>query len=275
MNQHESQKPTTRSAELLLRIFNAYPVLESLLSCSHRQDIVNLARTCHTLHLTFTTTVGRLPNAFPSCIWGRKPCFLCNIPLCQDCHRVSRRLETPRETMKRQRFKYALLGRNEPRISPELIGSERWVMAGQTISHRIKDFYLCGPCYSSEPEELIGKYLQPDWRISVSLPGYLERLSYMSTITWWEVPSIDTACACDMFDLECEASPYLVRCEASPHLVRVENLPIESEWAAVVHIDHELSREFRSALILPRNSAHADRGDRYIGTFIPFYMMDA
>ncbi|KAF8431882.1 hypothetical protein BGX38DRAFT_1227818 [Terfezia claveryi] len=266
MDQHEFQKPTARSPELLLRIFNGYPVLESLLSCSHRQYIVNLARTCRTLHLTFTTTVGRQPNAFPSCIRDQKPCFLCNIPLCQDCQWVSRRLETPRETMARQRFVYALLGRNEPRISPEIIGSARWVMAGHTTSHRIKDFYLCDLCSPPKPGDLIGKCLQPHWTIAVSIQGHLQRRIYMSTITLREVPSIDTACACDMFDSGCEASP---------HLVRVESLPIESEWVAVVRVDHELPPVFRSAITLPPRSAHADHGDSLVGIFIPFYMMDA
>ncbi|RPB21200.1 hypothetical protein L211DRAFT_851707 [Terfezia boudieri ATCC MYA-4762] len=253
------RKYTARSPELLLRMFNAYPILESVLSCSHRPDIVNLARTCHTLHLTFTTTVGKLPNlrkAFPSCTTDLKRCFLCNIPVCERCQHVTDRQETPGETLGRLRYEYALLGRNVPH--DDLLARTRGEVRWNTYSH-IKRFFLCEIC-RLKPEAIVGKCVQRDWSISASTDGGQLRQLQVPMLPWLKVPNVDTACPCDKFGTECEALP---------HLVRVESLPIQSELVAMAYT-RVLPPRFSSSMPLSGFPAH----DFILQYYIPFYVMD-
>ncbi|KAF8432319.1 hypothetical protein BGX38DRAFT_1263268 [Terfezia claveryi] len=241
MDQHESPKYTAQSPELLLRIFNAYPILKSILSYSHRPDIINLARTCRTLHWTFTATVGRLLNAFPLCTSRLKRCFLCSKPVCKDCGLERREQEKPGETMFRLGYQYALLARRAPHqerytdgVGAILLGDVRGL-----INQEIKCFWFCEECFH-KPYTPMGKPVQHGW---ILLPGsshHLRRQFFVQTMWVGRVPNADNPCTCAMFDTVCEASP---------HLVRVESLPIQSEFAAFTY----QQRGFYPATLVPLN----------------------
>ncbi|RPB19064.1 hypothetical protein L211DRAFT_853525 [Terfezia boudieri ATCC MYA-4762] len=226
MDQHKSatrpHKYTDRSPELLLRMFNAYPILESVLSCSHRPDIVNLARTCRTLHLTFTTAVVKLRKAFPSCdTTSLKPCFLCNIPVCERCGVDTRQQETPDETMVRTKNEYALLGRRTPDLMELLTRAAP--LGVSRITHVIKRFCFCELCFQ-KPEATMGKPVQNDWALEPTSSEIQLRILRFPTLWLGNAPNADDPCKCAMFDTVCEV-PL--------HYVKVESLPINCELGAL------------------------------------------
>ncbi|KAF8449548.1 hypothetical protein BGX38DRAFT_551184 [Terfezia claveryi] len=229
MDQHESPKHTAQSPELLLRIFNAYPILESILSYSHRPDIINLARTCRTIHLTFTATVGKLRNAFPRCTSLLNRCFLCNIPLCKDCRLERREQEKPGETMVREGYEYAFLWRRAPnqKLHTDGLGAILHGDLRGIIDQEIKCVWFCEECFH-KPYTPMGKPVRHNWKLFSGSSHHLQRQVFVQTMWMGCVPNAASPCTCAMFDTVCEASL---------HLVKVENLPIQSEFAALTYED--------------------------------------
>ena len=77
--------PTARSPGLLVAILYRYPVLESLLSVSHRSDIIHLAQTSKALHKELAYQVSQGLTEFRSCGEVIGVCGVCNAVMCRDC----------------------------------------------------------------------------------------------------------------------------------------------------------------------------------------------
>ncbi|KAF8433068.1 hypothetical protein BGX38DRAFT_1223960, partial [Terfezia claveryi] len=259
--QDESLQPTARSPQLLLQIFNAYPILESILSCSHRSGIINLARTCRALHLTFTVAISRLPRAFPNCSRGVEPCYLCKTPVCEDCRHLAQRQEIPSETLAMQHWDYAVVGRRNPGSTQEISKDVRWLIHGARVFRRTKGISICELCFHI-PEAEVGKPVQPEWVLLLSPALHLSQLwnAYVTTIWWDDIPNVDNACTCAMF---------AAGCDALPHIVRVESVPIRGERVALAR-KANVSAEFRSKMVLRPRTVHlSDTGMFYM----PYYVI--
>ena len=240
--------PTTRSTELLMRILGIYPIQESILACSHRPGISNLAQTCSSIYSTLASAVHRLQKPYPICTKDLKACSLCRTLVCEDCRYETNEQEPPSDTMSLNGYEYALVCGRTPE-SRAVMSRFLHVLAplrcsAATIAYsplwqRIKHNLFCELCFS-KPRPRTGKAIREprnEW-----IPAHVvldeRRRNIMSHIppgvrcihvsnAWSRtVPYIHNACACGAFEFGCDA-PL--------HLVRAESVPIESELATLVY----------------------------------------
>ena len=232
--------PTPRSPERLAYILSLYPILESILSFSHRSNIINLAYTCRTLYSTLTTTVGPLCKPFPRCTEDLKPCTLCPIPVCKDCRQDTFELQKQAEQMSDYGYAYGLVLWRTPGLTEEisvLLQQASYKMGYVVIKQRIEHKHFCELCFSKHRPNMdkVVPGERPEW-LERSVRNYERAINHeidlvearvlpVMDVKWEGVPHADNTCTCSRFN---------TGCGISPHLVRVENLPMESELVAFV-----------------------------------------
>jgi len=241
--------PTARSPELLVCILSRYPILESILSFSHRSSISNLAQTCDTLQKILGPTISKLRNPFPRCNKDLKGCTMCHTPVCKDCSEDVTELETPCETMTFYGYEYALLGgctqQSRQEISLKLQTIVHACRYPEEISQRINRYYFCEVC-SHKPRVELGKVVngdEPEWVLDhyrryqdpCCLSGRFPRVRWPHV----GVQGSPSPCTCTRSG-----------CGASIHLVRVQCLPIHCDLAGFVHYYGDLPEDLIDKLPL-------------------------
>ena len=234
---------STRSPELLARSLGTYPILETILSVSHRSDITHLAQTSKTLHKILTTEVGPLTKPFRRCTEGLQRCCLCSARVCEDCIVETIEIPPPRDVLHPSLFEYALVYGHNSIFGQEILGKLRELpmlrpsgISNYTVEVRqIVKKRFCQACGYNRPTMISER--KPEW-----VPEWVvahERLLNQGPYTgWWftlvpglesdHIPHIQHPCLCTGFDKECDLSP---------HLVKLNSLPKESYLAgkAAVH----------------------------------------
>lgn len=242
--------PTSHSPELLVRILGIYPVLQSIVSSSHRSSICNLAATSHPIHSIISSAIGRLGNPFLSCTRELRRCILCNIPVCKDCGVEIRTQERAADTMRSLHYEQALIAGATQALrrglcnSLQAVSNSRWHTLGYTpIYQRINRDFFCEVCIR-RPRPRMGREVSEDRHPWVShlaaveiamemtrdlalrpAPPGLRRL-LVPHLWAADIPHITSTCNCGRFG---------IGCAASPHLVPIQCVPTESELAGFVY----------------------------------------
>ena len=143
--------PTARSPELLVRILRIYPILESLLSVSHRPDITHLAQTCKALREMLISEVPRLLTLFRCCNERIRFCESCNTVVCKDC--VVTTLEPEKRGLRWGDREYALVGGHTEALRQEIVSKLRSMNNYLNRQSRLhyqarKDYHSCKACHT-------------------------------------------------------------------------------------------------------------------------------
>ena len=249
--------PTARSPELLVLMLGIYPILESLLSASHRSGITHLAQTSKTVRKILTSDVPRLLTLFRSCKRMRL-CDMCNTVVCNDC--VATTWETEKRGLRWGDRDYALVGGHTEALRQEIVSklqSMRSYFESQESFHctPCNFLYCCEACYSQarrKPREWMTPAMEELEFFGID--HMHDRFTVCFTLKAKHIPHIKRACACNGFE---------AGCKASPHLVPMDSLPIGSELAGMLWYS-QLSRHLRFELA----GVPYDKRNR-----VPFYLL--
>ena len=256
-------RPTANSPELLVRTLSIYPIFESLLTHSHRPDIVHLARTSKALRGVLKSQIPRLLTLFHSCHKGIRSCELCNTPVCQDCV-----VKTSRPVNRGLRWgsvEYVLVGGRRVALRQEIVSQLQSMGSYLDCEPRVayqdrKPLYACHACYSQRPargslrdwltQKMVDRAYQ---RNNITARYSSGRFVNCPHLKAKHIPHIKRTCSCNAIE---------AGCKVSPHIVPVDSLPMGSELVGMVAYD-QLSRQVRVEL-----AGHYDKG-----TEIPFYIL--
>lgn len=188
--------PTPRSPDRLAQILSRYPILESILSYSHRPSIISLAHTCRTLHFILTATIGRLRKPFPRCTEDLKLCDLCQTLACKDCTQETRELLQP------VAFGVYCDQYNQPVNINSLICTRACLPDMRQIFEPI---HFCEVCLPKHDILTIDR----TW----ILPNMYPLQPVITHLRWEDVPQADRACQCNGLSTGCEELPHLAMVE--------------------------------------------------------------
>ncbi|KAF8453254.1 hypothetical protein BGX38DRAFT_1178878 [Terfezia claveryi] len=196
--------------ELLEYILGIYPILESILSYSHRPSIMNLARTCHSLRSILTATVGPLSKPFSICTERLNSCALCHITLCIACGEDTIELPSPAVLLSDDECIYTVLGACSPELHEALrMATERAMQDRDIFFLEVISLEVIKQASEDTPQWAGRTIPNPE------TPGKHEidptRRLVVMEIKWEDVPHADNACTCLEFNPACEASVHLVR----------------------------------------------------------------
>ncbi|KAF8449552.1 hypothetical protein BGX38DRAFT_1187578 [Terfezia claveryi] len=253
--------PTSRSAELLIRVLSMYPTLQPILCYSHRSDIIHLARTCHTLNSILTTSVAPLCKPFPSCTLAVKSCQFCEALVCTGCRKLVQKLEKPLLEISNLKVTKALVvapyrrnvnAKSKYRFIKRLqkarfrnIRKSGYAQVAQGIEKKTS----CASCFKDgQRGSKVHRY--PVWAKRVYIP----------TLEWNDVPTTHTRCTCTRITRsQCVGDSQLVEIEAVPlrsELVGLVKLPqnrrSESEVVCALYIDTHRKTLYDTDLGVPR-----------------------
>ncbi|KAF8431873.1 hypothetical protein BGX38DRAFT_1277049 [Terfezia claveryi] len=222
--------PSSRSLVLLGHTLTIYPTLQSILSYSHRSDIIHLANTCRGFNSILRASVAPLCSPFPTCTSGLTPCLLCGAIVCEDCKQEVQELEKPSVVMSRLRIRKALVltpDTNEPRL--EILSNIRTAMIKRSwpnglvpVAQNVEVKTLCTSCF----------IMLNDGHIPNQVPVE-RRVFRVINLEWNDILDTDTLCTC--------TPDSVTQCGGEKHLVGIEDVPAKSELAALVDLPLELS----------------------------------
>lgn len=84
-NQVSTSTAKYNSQERLECILGIYPVLESILSSSHRSNLIGLGQTRRSIRRILTSIFGPLPKSFPNCTEDMRRYSVRHTSICIDC----------------------------------------------------------------------------------------------------------------------------------------------------------------------------------------------
>jgi len=238
-------------------------VLESILSQSHRNNIINLANTCREARSLLVDAVSKLRNPFPRCAGRLMTCTMCGRRVCEECGPETTEFEQQPSVMRAKGISQALICEGAPAAIAQMsitLKSRHSYHAYEYIPQKITHRRFCEVCFgiyeprisavrSARRHELMGQWAMhlerevarmiasPDWHI---LPAML--------LSMQDVPHVGNACTCRRFS---------TGCPITPHLVDVANIPAECELVGLVSMPEEWRR-----------------GSRDLHLTIPVYVMD-
>ncbi|RPB19733.1 hypothetical protein L211DRAFT_852923 [Terfezia boudieri ATCC MYA-4762] len=224
---------TPRSLELLHHILSIYPILETILSSSHRGSVIQLARSSKSLQSLLSSSIKPLQRPFPLCASPLKPCYHCHVPLCRGCKHEVKLPEGPSAVisrlnisavmsrlnisafMSRLNIGSAIVSKHKPG-SPErqkILTCIRWLIPLRPVVRltrgvEIKD--LCDSCLAVHNKDYRNKLVK---EVEMALP----------ILEWTELPHAHATCKCRNLD-----------CEADQHLVQIDCVPRDSVLVAFV-----------------------------------------
>ena len=249
--------PTARSPELLVRILRIYPILESLLSVSHRSGITHLAQTSKTLRNILTSDVPRLLKPFRSCK-HMTFCGMCNTVVCVAC--VVPRCEPGNYGFGWGKREYVLVGGHTEALRQEIVSKLRSM--GSPLDRHCYQFCKrsdsCEACDSQrrKPREwLTPAMAEIEFQNNRDIGRFGNfQLIMCPDLNLEHIPHIERTCACNGFQ---------AGCKAPLHIVPTDSLPMGSELVGMLQYG-DLSQQLRFEL---------DGGPSTGWPVVPFYLL--
>ena len=225
-------------------ILGVYPVLESLMSSSHRDSVACLGRTSHTIRKTLTTIVNPLTKPFPMCMVNKKRCTRCTISVCAECQVETAEIKGEYLLISHNSHLYTILSGDNTALEVAMYeATDRTEQRGFETSNvnKVKIIrckrgrhYFCQSCFS--PGGQVVSSIVPEWvgRTVIETSAMEPRFSYrmdpvrglaVTDVVWEDVPNPSRECKCP------------VVCLASVHLVRVF---APSKWAVYARLPDSL-----------------------------------
>jgi len=226
-------KPTPNSVPLLVWMLTIYPILQPILSYSHRADIIHLAWASRTLHSTIKAYVALIAKPFRSCTKGFKPCDICQAITCYQCRGRPLVREGPPSVMARLNIRKVIF------ISMHTRGPSFKFL--NRVHRREMKGFLAGASHKGVQHTSVlhlGKYKQ-NWcesclRANRHSIMWWARLwqAYVPTREWKDIPETHTTCTCTHKNRK--------QCVGDKHLVDIQDIPMGSQIAALVELPPSL-----------------------------------
>lgn len=216
-------EPLSSTQEALEFILGIYPILESILSSSHRVSIHHLGRTCHSIRITLSTWVDPLVKPFPNCMEGKQRCRRCQTSACIDCKMEVVEIYKPAVLFSHDGRIYTMLAEHSLALDTAVHSAiqraeERGILNNSYVFTGCKKerIYFCQSCFprvgqvvpSKEPE-WVGRSIMHTEKPSRHTIDPVRGLA-VTDLVWGDVPHPDSECTCSELFGACVASVHCV-----------------------------------------------------------------